>query len=83
MKIREVICRRWFLGKHTKAITLYPFIFFNGWPTPTIRSHEQVHVDQIRRMGVVRFYLTYLWYTIRFGYRNNPLETEAYKKQRP
>jgi hypothetical protein len=28
-------------------------------------------------MGVLRFYLTYGWYTLRYGYWNNPMEVEA------
>ena len=40
-------------------------------------AHELVHVEQIRRMGRVRFALMYLWYQVRHGYQNNPLEVEA------
>lgn len=39
--------------------------------------HEQAHWDQYKRMGVLRFYATYLWLTLRHGYWNNPLEIEA------
>jgi hypothetical protein len=28
-------------------------------------------------MGAIRFYITYLWLTIRHGYWNNPMEVEA------
>jgi hypothetical protein len=28
-------------------------------------------------MGAVRFTLTYLWYQIRYGYWDNPLEVDA------
>lgn len=83
MKVREIICKRWILSRRVKAITLFPFIFFQGQPSPTDKSHEYVHVEQIRRMGVVRFYLAYLWYSVRVGYWDNPLEREAYEKQRP
>ena len=48
---------------------------------PLIR-HEQCHWQQAQRMGIVRFYLTYAWYTIRYGYRNNPLEVEAREAER-
>lgn len=40
-------------------------------------AHELVHVEQIRRMGRVRFALAYLWYQARYGYLDNPLEVEA------
>ena len=39
--------------------------------------HEQVHWAQYQRMGAVKFYAAYLWYTLRYGYTNNPLEREA------
>ena len=39
--------------------------------------HEQVHAQQISRFGVIGFYTRYLWYTMRYGYTNNPLEVEA------
>ena len=39
--------------------------------------HEQAHWAQYERMGFLGFYLTYLWYTIRHGYWNNPMEVEA------
>ena len=40
-------------------------------------AHEKRHVEQIRRMGAMRFYLTYLWQWARYGYRAMPLEREA------
>jgi hypothetical protein len=38
--------------------------------------HEQAHVEQFEREGWA-FYAKYLWYNLRFGYRNNPYEIEA------
>ena len=39
--------------------------------------HEQAHWAQYQRMGIVRWYATYLWYNLRHGYWNNLLEIEA------
>ena len=39
--------------------------------------HEQVHWAQYQRMGLVRYYLTYLYQVLRYGYRNAPMEREA------
>ncbi len=39
--------------------------------------HELTHVLQYQREGFVGFLLKYLWYSIRFGYRQNPFEVEA------
>ena len=39
--------------------------------------HEQQHWRQWQRMGAVRYYATYLWQIVRYGYRNAPMEVEA------
>ncbi len=67
------------------GITLYPFIFV-GFPendprTAKLLKHELVHIEQIYRDGFFKFYLTYIWYSIRYGYKNNPYEVEAYRRQ--
>ena len=43
--------------------------------------HEQAHADQIAQYGVIGFYAKYLWFTLRYGYRNNPLEEQARKAE--
>ena len=43
--------------------------------------HEQAHADQIAQYGVIGFYARYLWFTLRYGYRNNPLEVQARKAE--
>lgn len=40
-------------------------------------AHELVHVAQIEREGLLKFYAKYLWYNIRYGYKDNPYEIEA------
>jgi hypothetical protein len=42
--------------------------------------HEQEHARQIE-LGVIGFYAKYLWFTLRYGYRNNPLEEQARKAE--
>ncbi len=44
--------------------------------------HEMAHIDQYRRYGPVRFLLLYTWYSIKYGYRNNPFEIEAREKEK-
>lgn len=52
-----------FLG--VGAITLYPFILFNMTRQEAIDNytldHEFVHVRQVRKLGWLRFYASYLW----------------------
>jgi len=72
---------RWFLRTAGYAgITLPPrgiYILQARMGDMALRRHEQAHWRQYRRMGVLRFYLTYGWYTLRYGYWNNPMEVEA------
>lgn len=45
--------------------------------SPRLIAHELVHVDQLERMGLVRYWVRYLWFLARHGYWDNPLESEA------
>jgi hypothetical protein len=42
-----------------------------------LRRHESVHWAQYERMGALTYYVKYLWLSLRYGYRNNPMEVEA------
>ena len=44
--------------------------------------HEAAHWRQAKRMGAVRFYSFWLWWTLRRGYHQNPLEIEARAAER-
>ena len=39
--------------------------------------HEVCHVQQWKRDGIFLFFFQYIWYSLRYGYRNNPYEIEA------
>ena len=39
--------------------------------------HEYKHLEQYQRLGTFRFLGLYLWYSLRYGYYQNPLEKEA------
>jgi len=44
----------------------------------TVR-HEQIHTAQAKELGGwILFYLAYLFLWIEYGYRNHPMEIEAY-----
>ena len=62
------------------GICLPPFGIFilpeRFYEKPLLR-HEMAHWLQAKRMGLVRFYSFWLFYTLRYGYRDNPLEVEA------
>lgn len=76
------------------AITLYPFIFYSIDESRARESgtydHELVHVSQVRRVGWVSFYLSYLLFYFAFrlhgkndydAYMSIPWEVEAYEHQ--
>lgn len=42
-----------------------------------IHVHEREHIEQMRRDGVAVFVARYLWWLVRYGYRDNPYEVEA------
>lgn len=39
--------------------------------------HETCHIEQVKREGRFKFVCKYLWFNIKYGYRNNPYEIEA------
>ena len=47
----------------------------------TLFRHELEHVYQQIRDGRLKFYLKYAYYSIRYRYKNNPYELEAYHNQ--
>jgi hypothetical protein len=66
------------------AITLPPFGIFakeERMTDPILCKHEMCHWEQWQRMGTIKFYLTYLWYSFRYGYWYNPMEVEARQAQ--
>jgi hypothetical protein len=67
-----------------KAITLPPFGIFITWDrfnSPSLRRHEMVHWKQAQEFGIVMFYAKYLFFQVRYGYWNNPMEVEARKAE--
>jgi hypothetical protein len=73
------------------AIVLYPFILYcDSSPSERIISHEQIHINQIKTDGVLKFYIRYLleygkgrWQGLSHyeAYRNISYEKEAYSKE--
>lgn len=72
------------------TITLYPFIFYIGVPTAELRKHELTHVEQIRSIGFISFYTSYIGYYVcnrlsgmnhAEAYLKIPYEQEAYAKE--
>ena len=71
------------IGQNKVAMTLYPFIFVKrkhaALFTPKVLNHELIHESQVKELGLIRFYLMYIWFFVKGGYkRANPFELEAY-----
>jgi len=72
------------------GITLYPYILF-ARSVPGIKKyrqhpeylfkHEYIHIEQVRRLGWFKFYLSYIVENMKKGYSNNKYEVEAYGRQ--
>ena len=68
-----------------RAITLPPFGIYavpGSEHDKRLQRHEQAHWDQYKRMGLVKFYVIYLWQLARHGYLMHPMEIEARAKER-
>jgi len=73
-----------FLGKERNIIAkaMWPFIFYKEDPlSRTVLEHEKIHLKQQLKGFLIFFYIKYIYYHIKYGYKNNPYELEAYKHQ--
>lgn len=62
MKIK-IIYNFWFLPKAYSAITIYPYICVSGSKISEITfRHELEHCYQVRQIGWISFYISYLLY---------------------
>lgn len=62
------------------GVALAPFgiyILVEHMYSDKLIAHEQVHWQQWQRMGTLRYYATYLYQVLRYGYYNSPMEREA------
>jgi len=78
---------RWFLRTFGYGgITLPPwgvFILAERLGEERLVRHEHAHWRQAQRMGVMKFYVIYLWYLLKFGYSpKHPMEREALDAER-
>jgi hypothetical protein len=65
----------------TNGIALWPFIFVDDKENRTLVEHEKIHIKQAEKGRVIGFYLKYIYYHFKYGYKNNPYEIEAYAHQ--
>lgn len=64
----------------TIGVTIYPFIFIYPLKyknNKKLINHEKIHLMQWKKYWIVGFFPLYIYYHIKYGYINNPLEIEA------
>ena len=75
---------RWIMGRFSGKV-LYPFVLFKAEKaevTDFLFKHEMHHVHHMREVGVLKWYVKYLWIALtRMTYRNHPYEVRAYDHQ--
>jgi hypothetical protein len=79
----KTIYTKHFPFKGYRAIMLFGVIFARKEYKPLpeyVINHEKIHREQARDCGgYVWFYIRYIYWRIKYGYRNNPFELEAYR----
>ncbi len=74
------LIRWWLKLTGFRGITLPPrgiYVLAEHIDSERLRRHEMAHWAQYQRMGLFKFYVRYVWLSLRHGYRNNPMEIEA------
>lgn len=41
------------------------------------RNHEDRHKEQYKELGIFKFLVMYWYYSLKYGYHNNPFEVDA------
>ena len=76
----KIISNKHIPVKGFKAMAIYPFIFVRSECKMRHKdwNHEKIHFAQQKELWLIGFYVLYLIYWLRYGYRNIPFEKEAY-----
>lgn len=76
MKFKVVKNQKWLFW--ASGMVIYPFVIINGRVlSKRLFRHELEHCYQIQRMGVWKFYLSYIVKYLTNGYWHHPYEREA------
>jgi len=77
VKSAKHLVKWWLKLTGYQGITLPPFGIYVLNFNPKLIKHEQVHWLQYEKLGIVKFYVKYLWLLAKHGYKNHPMEIEA------
>lgn len=76
--------QEWLRRYKISGIVIWPRVYFlqpGQYISETLFRHELEHCYQVMRLGLVKFFFLYIYYRLRYGYRNHPLEIEAWDAQ--
>ena len=71
----------WFFPPWVEAVTFWPVIFMKDPTNLKLLAHERVHLKQQLRGWLIFFYIKYIYYNLKYGYKDNPYEIEARKAE--
>jgi hypothetical protein len=77
---RGMVLWPWMWLRPIKVDPRYDEEIFAEWyqlRADRLYRHELEHCYQVKRMGRLRFYSTYLWHWVTKGYKKHPYEIEA------
>lgn len=78
--IRSFWWLEWLPGqKGLRAATLGNIVLLGPHLLSGDQEHELIHVEQNEREPLIKPFL-YMWQSVRYGYRNNKYEVEAYAR---
>lgn len=65
--------------RYTGLATPWNTIYFRNkiYYTPRLLAHEEMHIEQMKRDGKLKFLVKYVYYWCKVGYWDNPYEIEA------
>ena len=72
---------QWAFTFGQSAYCRYPRNFLSDAAAAVLESHEEAHMEQYRRLGVVGFLWQYYVVEWRIPYRMKSLEQEAFRRQ--
>ena len=74
------IYNKYLVWRGAAAWAFWPFIFYKSKNHATLRrtNHEKIHHAQQLEMLLIPFYILYGIYHLKYGYRDNPFEEEAF-----
>ena len=76
-----IIQLKWIKKLGLNGIAIFPFIFIADKNNKRVLKHELVHIEQQKKEWVILFLIKYIYYNLKYGYKNNPYEVAARERE--